>query len=452
MAHPPMLRPEPPERRPSQTTPPNRPTQAPDSSSALNGRARVSGEHETRMTASTLIRDLLLHEIVVDICHSTNATAAAIALEQEGEFICRATTGENAPDLGMRLNITHGLSGECIQTCDIQRCDDAQVDPRVDAEACRRLRVRSLLVVPLLSQGDLLGIVEVFSPLPYAFDDSDVHALLSFSKQIQNTVIAPPSDKDAQPVVPAPPNSAPPPIVPLHENPSPAAVPTFLNNPAPVREYWTPYLTIAIIVVALVLGWALGQSEWFKRERPGASSHAAPPNELQQSGGKEAANPPSLPADQSAKFSYPPAPPQTRTNSPDIGALTVYERGRIVFQMKPALRPSQSEASGSSEETSSQPTEEVVQLSPEAAKAHLLQRVEPSYPLAARQARIQGIVVLEASVGKDGSVTEIKALSGDSQLVGAAAEAVRQWQYRPYAPKGRPVEFATQVSLSFTLP
>jgi protein TonB len=61
-------------------------------------------------------------------------------------------------------------------------------------------------------------------------------------------------------------------------------------------------------------------------------------------------------------------------------------------------------------------------------------------------------VVLDAVVGKDGAVQELKAISGDTQLTRAAMEAVRQWRFRPYRPNGSPVAFRTEITLNFTLP
>ena len=96
-----------------------------------------------------LALDLVLNEVVEEARLATRASGAAIALARDGEMVCRATTGGNAPDLGVRLETTSGLSGACLQTGTIQQCGDTETDPRVNAEACRRLGVRSILVLPL---------------------------------------------------------------------------------------------------------------------------------------------------------------------------------------------------------------------------------------------------------------------------------------------------------------
>ncbi len=77
--------------------------------------------------------------------------------------------------------------------------------------------------------------------------------------------------------------------------------------------------------------------------------------------------------------------------------------------------------------------------------------VKPSYPALARQARIQGTVVLQAVISKEGSIEGLKVLSGHPMLVPAAIDAVKQWKYKPYILNGEPVEVDTQVTVNFTL-
>ena len=81
----------------------------------------------------------------------------------------------------------------------------------------------------------------------------------------------------------------------------------------------------------------------------------------------------------------------------------------------------------------------------------LMTKVQPSYPLLAKQARIQGTVVLQAVIGKDGSIQNLRAVSGHPMLIQSAIDAVRQWRYKPYFLNGEPVEVDTQVTVNFTL-
>ena len=77
--------------------------------------------------------------------------------------------------------------------------------------------------------------------------------------------------------------------------------------------------------------------------------------------------------------------------------------------------------------------------------------VKPQYPALARQARIQGTVVLQAVIGKDGTVQNLRVLSGHPMLTAAAIDAVKQWQYKPFYLNGEPVEVDTQINVNFTL-
>ncbi len=81
----------------------------------------------------------------------------------------------------------------------------------------------------------------------------------------------------------------------------------------------------------------------------------------------------------------------------------------------------------------------------------LIHQVKPTYPPLARQARIQGMVVLQAVIGKDGSIQNLKVVSGHPMLAPAALEAVKQWRYKPYYLNGEPVEVDTTINVNFTL-
>ena len=79
----------------------------------------------------------------------------------------------------------------------------------------------------------------------------------------------------------------------------------------------------------------------------------------------------------------------------------------------------------------------------------LILRIQPDYPSLARQARIQGLVVLRAMISREGAIENLQVLSGHPMLVRAAMDAVRQWRYRPYVLNGEPVEVETEVKVNF---
>jgi protein TonB len=79
----------------------------------------------------------------------------------------------------------------------------------------------------------------------------------------------------------------------------------------------------------------------------------------------------------------------------------------------------------------------------------LIQEVKPIYPPLARQAGVQGEVILQAIIGKDGRIENLRVVSGNPLLVKAAWDAVVQWRYRPYLLDGEPVEVETQITVNF---
>ena len=81
----------------------------------------------------------------------------------------------------------------------------------------------------------------------------------------------------------------------------------------------------------------------------------------------------------------------------------------------------------------------------------LVRKILPTYPSLARSARIQGQVLLQAVISKQGVIENLRVLAGHPMLVPAAIDAVRQWRYRPYVLNNEPVEVETQVTVNFSL-
>jgi protein TonB len=130
--------------------------------------------------------------------------------------------------------------------------------------------------------------------------------------------------------------------------------------------------------------------------------------------------------------------------------LLVYENGKEVFRMPPA-------AQGDSASGSENGVERAAELEPagtaaDIAEGSVLHRVEPEYPEAARQQRMQGPVVLDVRIGRDGSVQDVNVVSGQRVLADAAIAAVKQWRFKPRVQQGQPVEMQTRVTLSFKMP
>jgi TonB family protein len=565
MARHPMFQPDPPPHRPLADEDPSLQRESSDRAGLRHFSFRMATEGET--WSADLALDLLLNEIVEQACLATAASGAAIALPRDGEFVCRAASG-NAPDLGVRVEANSGLSGACLQTGEVQHCEDCENDPRVDPGVCRQLNVRSIVVMPLRKGREFVGLFEIFSPHPYAFSPRDVETLDSLSRGVMDSVDspAPPPASGAEQQAPqqqelkadvvpepqspviepwAPPPSPPPAIEawvpPASQAAEPEELPEFpaesreqfaemfrqdLEREAEMpsvpagrssepsaelewtpeveqsseaepskpqhqssaeifssypqrkkrsRDYLTAILTVLVVSLALLLGWMLGRVGWITGfaglishtstvQAPGASTTAEPGTSAAseetatepsaaQSDDNAAATKPTNTAEASPKSST-----KTKTaaeSSPD--GLLIYQGGKLIFQQQAAGTRSAAASARlqPNEQPSNDPPDVVIHpvpVSPQAAQAYLLKRVEPEYPEKARRQRIQGLVVLEALVGKDGAIQELRAIRGNSVLVTAAADAVKQWKFKPYAPKGTPVEFETRISVNFALP
>jgi TonB family protein len=442
---------------------------------SLTELASALSSHGGGDLSADLALDLVLNDIVEHARLATGATAAAIALARGDEIVCRATTGANAPDLGVRLEAQSGLSGACVQTKMWQRCDDSETDSRVDAEICRSLGVRSILVFPVVKEETLLGVIEIFSPRPNAFSDREIQTLQALSRSIVNNV-----DRAADVVAPPAPalNSSPTdsgtevaaavvetvehapvkhveagdvqPNVPIPAVDSLPEV-TSRNSMVHPRDRWMGVLTLSVIAMALFLGWTMGYVGRQKTPIGGKGSTAAngvahpisgKPAEGAAGGASGAALPASDQPAAAAALTVPVSSQKSDSGVIPAGGLVVYEKGKVIY------RTSSQSSRQSAKDIAGQP----VTVPSKVADEYLMQRVEPEYPEPAREQHIQGPVVLVALVGKDGAVEKLSTISGDPQLVTAATDAVLQWRFKPFFRNGAPEEFQTQITVSFRLP
>jgi hypothetical protein len=159
--------------------------------------------------------------LMVERAHGlTRADGVAIVVGDCRLMTCRASGGL-APPVGADLRPESGLSGECVRTGVTVRCEDTELDPRADREACRALNIRSAVIVPLFSRGNINGLVEVFYASPRAFDGRDVLTLRRMADLIAATLSGP-APREANL-----PNGATP-------NPLPNPAPALSAAPAPV--------------------------------------------------------------------------------------------------------------------------------------------------------------------------------------------------------------------------
>jgi hypothetical protein len=120
----------------------------------------------------------------------TGASGAAIALRRglHNDMLCRASIGSNAPELGALLSMEYGLSGESVRTRQLLRCDDAERDPRVNREGCRQLGIAAVVVMPIVSDQQVLGVFELFSGKPHVFEQRDISALQRLGEMVETAV------------------------------------------------------------------------------------------------------------------------------------------------------------------------------------------------------------------------------------------------------------------------
>ena len=411
--------------------------------------ARTLAAHGGGAASLDLALDLVLNEVVEQARSATGAKGAAVAFAKGNEMVCRATTGD-APELGVRLETITGLSGACLQTGAVQQCSDTETDPRVDAEDCRTLGVRSILMLPLSEGNETFGVFQVFSSRPNAFGDRDVNTLLALARRVVT------NKKGAEEVAAV--------IRTTGETSRSSSItqkallednrvepPDFANFSEEVppgrREVWTPILGVLVILVAVILGLALGwragigwSVQGTGQQRAGASSAISSKRGPDSAVAPKTAPVAGVARTQSNSVSQTrPANAATSAEPPE-GGLQVTQNGKVIYRSLPAGQDATTakRAGAHGAEDSS--------------ATRLIHRVEPVYPPEARAQQIQGAVTLDVQIGGEGAVHNIEVVEGNPVLADAAVQAVRQWRYRPYSVDGHPVEMQTRVTIRFTLP
>ena len=154
-----------------------------------------------------------------------------------------------------------------------------------------------------------------------------------------------------------------------------------------------------------------------------------------------------------------PIPPAAATVSPETAAQTAASNSGpgIPDSLKASLPQAPAGTVAAAVEAKLAPSSVLSGMQPvlvpeELSKSMVLNRVEPDYPKQALSSGLQGAVVLQASIGRDGKVTELKLVRGYMVLGKAASDAVRQWRFRPYILNGQAVDAQTYITVDFKLP
>jgi TonB family protein len=145
--------------------------------------ARTDAATDASRELLNCVPNELLREIVKQAFQATHANGAVIALEQQGELICRAVAGDCASEIDTKINTKSGPTGVCASSGTVQSWSNTESESGVDAGAYRELGVSAVMVVPLFHQDQLLGVMEVLSRRPFAFGMRDRQALLDLAKQ-----------------------------------------------------------------------------------------------------------------------------------------------------------------------------------------------------------------------------------------------------------------------------
>lgn len=381
--------------------------------------ARTLAAHGGGALSVDLAFDLLLNDVAQKARDATGAGGAAVALLRDGEFVCRATTGENAPDLGVRVDGTSGLAGACVSTGEMQQCVDTEGDPRVNAEACRRLGVRSMLIAPLVDSQKIIGIIQVLSASPNSFGKQEITALQVLAGRIAE------SNREAQAELSAikPTESSEPEI---NIKPLTREAEGFSATDAGGKgmDLRGTVLVVLVIAAALILGFVIG---WPRAAK--LTKVRLPPRTIAPAA--------TLPAVEATSQNNTVPPDASTSKGPGVaepasagGGLLVTQNGNVVYRS---------------------PSEAVHSASPQPQRS-LIHRVEPEYPEEARARHIQGSVVLDVQVLGTGAVGNVGVVSGDPLLARSAIDAVKQWRYQPESVNRQAIESQTRITVKFRLP
>ncbi len=434
----------------------------------------------------------------------TGAHGTALALRTSGVILCRARSGEIAPELGAPLNVESGISGECLRTASVLICNDAASDPRVDREACLSLGVRSIVVVPLRGARGVAGLMEAFSTRAYAFGTEQIDTLRALAEvaeaaydresptQYPDAASATPADRRpalfiSSPVAPplvAPPVIASPGITTRDitaRGIEPAGASRFFDAYAPKRRYWIPAaVVIGLLLVSMVAWWSwrgsateIAASETTLsssnppedtsnhatprvlplKPSPGVASHQSDQSRTKDVLQNAAEIDPEMVGPRTANSGTSPTTEMSEANSKQATLNSASES--MASEPAPTVEVTPTTTAADLSSLSSSPAVLPAfgaRVSTGVTEANLIRRVNPIYPPEARIQRLAGMVTLDATIAEDGSVRNLKVVSGPSLLASAATTAVRQWRYSPSTLDGKPIEVQKRITIVFKLP
>jgi TonB family protein len=420
----------------------------------------------------------------------TGATGAALALRTKGVIVCRARSGENAPELGAQVSESSGISGECLRTGKILRCDDTQKDYRVNAEVCRRLGLHSIAVLPLRARLQVAGVLETFSTRPYAFAEAQM-TLLGRLAELAEAAYA--QELSAQAKVQPQPAAKPAELVPgsdLWTHPNEAAL-RRLGSQVTTEDLRRDNKSRHRIAIAAALLLAASAFAWKASTKPRheaalvAPVATAPAAPAEDSAPVALTNVTSRPAPASASesemtISFVRAPRHDAQPEPEISDVVTRKVNSeaetpAVAVSAPEKNDGELVSSSLREPVAAAPKLETVAANGSSPLGSLLaspaalpkfsppisqgvsggalqHKVDPTYPQQAMALRLEGPVTLEATITPEGKVGKVKLVKGNPTLAMSAMDAVRQWRYSPYQLNGQPVSAQAEIVVNFKAP
>lgn len=441
---------------------------------------------------------------------AADSTGIAIAWRDSEGMICRCSTGL-APNPGVRVHLDGGLSGECVRSRSVVHCRDAETDSRVDPEVCRRLDLRSLVIIPILCPSGVTGVLEVFSNKAGGFGDANIEALRDIAATLgtvpphdHTANLAPEQHQVERQITPLP-------FANWDPKPSRAgyglaaaraaqaisiraqAVPIAIRAPGTgstatrsrSAETW-PRVVLAHlrrhraqsglgVIVALVLTAGaiviLGSRNSVtgpdRAARPAGGGAATAPAPSLSSAAAMGSIPRRTGSKTSRRTEQKLGRPTTEsaptasnmgegTHLPKIPTGTEIQRNAIDTTVAPPTLAGNGATDQHLLNTLAVPVPDPPVLdtptSSGVSPAKVIRRVSPTYPPAALALRREGDVVLDVTVGENGEVKDVRVAQGSPDFAKAAVEAVRAWRYDPYRLNGKPTEITTRVILRFRLP
>ena len=427
----------------------------------------------------------------------TGSSGAALAMWKEGAMVCRARSGHTAPPLGARLSAETGISGECLRTGKLQHCVDTEDDPLVDVEVCRSLGLRSIAVLPIHGWRGINGILEVFSTQPAAFTEHHISLLQQLATLAERARASQPHGSSSAAPKPSagdkPQSSG---LLPASDRVGDVALAFIGQQSRPLVLGGIGLAAIALLALVIWLGWRgpedsdgktraaaatvanaatnaayaatsnsltahppdndpvwrpnPGGEEMFPSGKPSAGAPVKFASKVDVIAGKKArADRSPLLADLADKVAFPRTGPDSAVALPS--AAPPVDQDSVQPMATPGNSTDQSRLNGVlSAKVSlprlSQPVSEGV------SGGQVVRRVPPVYPVQARLLRLEGTVVLTATVLEDGTLSGVKVVEGSPVFAQSAADAVKHWRYKPFQLDGKTVKNEVRINVDFKLP